>query len=274
MTPTTQPAAPTRRMPVSSMPEAGGEGEAGQMTMMEHLAELRRRLIISFVSIGVGAIAAWVLYPEIITILLEPYCDTLETGEECQLYVRNPLEPFSVRLTVAGYGGIIAALPIILWQVWRFIAPGLYAHEKRYAVPFIMGGVLLFFLGAGLAYWSIPRALTFLGEVGGDDFTELFAPGDYLGFVMKMIVAFGIGFEFPILLIFLQLLGIVQYRTLTKGRQYAIVGIVVLVAVITPSGDPFTLMVLSVPMYLFYETSIAFGWIRTRRARKRAAPLA
>jgi sec-independent protein translocase protein TatC len=256
---------------VSAVAEGDGLAEAGQMTMMEHLAELRRRLIISFVSIGVGAIAGWVLYPQIIEFLLEPYCDTLEAGEQCQLYVRNPLEPFSVRLTIAGYGGIIVAMPMILWQFWRFVAPGLYSHEKRYAVPFIVAGVLLFFLGAGLAYWSIPRALAFLGEVGGDDFTELFAPGDYLGFVIKMIVAFGIGFEFPILLIFLQILGILQYRSLTNGRQYAIVGIVVLVAVITPSGDPFTLMILSVPMYLFYETAIAFGWIRERRARKRSS---
>lgn len=240
------------------------------MTMIEHLTELRRRLIIGFISIGVGAIAAWVLYPQIIEFLLEPYCETLEAGQECRLYVRNPLEPFSVRLTVAGYGGLILAMPVVLWQVWRFVAPGLYSHEKRYAIPFVLGGVLLFFLGAALAYWSIPRALEFLSEIGGEDFASLFAPNDYLGFVIKMIVAFGVGFEFPIILIFLQLLGILEYQTLTKGRQYAIVGIVVLVAVITPSGDPFTLMVLSVPMYLFYEFSIAFGWFRNRRAKKKA----
>lgn len=240
------------------------------MTMIEHLAELRRRLIISFVSIGVGAILAWIFYPQIIEFLLEPYCKTLEAGEDCKLYVRNPLEPFSVRLTVAGYGGIMIAMPMVLWQVWRFVAPGLYSHEKRYAVPFVVGGVVLFFLGAGLAYWSIPRALQFLTQVGGDDFTSLFAPNDYLGFVIKMIVAFGVAFEFPILLIFLQLLGLLQYQTLTKGRQYASVGIVTLVAIITPSGDPFTLMILSVPMYLFYEFSIGFGWFRERRARKKA----
>lgn len=243
----------------------------GRMTMIEHLTELRRRLIIGFVSIGVGAVAAWIFYPQIIDFLLQPYCDTLEVGEECQLYVRNPLEPFSVRLTVAGYGGIMLAMPMILWQLWAFIAPGLYSHEKRYALPFVFGGVTLFFCGAGLAYWSIPRALEFLSEVGGDDFTSLFAPGDYLGFVIKMIVAFGVAFEFPIVLIFLQILGILEYRTLVSGRQYAIVGIVVLVAFITPSGDPFTLMILSVPMWLFYEISIAFGWIRERRSRKKEA---
>lgn len=245
-------------------------GDEGRMTMIEHLTELRKRLMIAFGSIGVGAIVAWIFYPQIIEFLLEPYCQTLEAGEECQLYVRNPLEPFSVRLTVAGYGGIILAMPMILWQIWAFIAPGLYSHEKRYALPFVWGGVLLFFCGAGLAYWSIPRALEFLTEVGGDDFTSLFAPGDYLGFVIKMIVAFGVAFEFPIVLIFLQILGILEYRSLVSGRQYAIVGIVILVAVITPSGDPFTLMILSVPMWLFYEISIAFGYLRERRSRKAA----
>ena len=245
-------------------------GSEGRMTMIEHLTELRRRLIIAFASVSLGAIIAWIFYPQIIEFLLEPYCRTLEAGEECQLYVRNPLEPFSVRLTVAGYGGIMVAMPMILWQFWAFVAPGLYSHEKRYALPFVWGGVALFFAGAGLAYWSIERALDFLSQVGGEDFTSLFAPGDYLGFVIKMIVAFGVAFEFPIVLIFLQILGILDYRTLVSGRQYAIVGIVVLVAFITPSGDPFTLMILSVPMWLFYEISIAFGFLRERRTRKAA----
>ena len=164
----------------------------------------------------------------------------------------------------------MVAMPMILWQFWAFVAPGLYSHEKRYALPFVWGGVALFFAGAGLAYWSIERALDFLSQVGGEDFTSLFAPGDYLGFVIKMIVAFGVAFEFPIVLIFLQILGILGYRTLVSGRQYAIVGIVVLVAFITPSGDPFTLMILSVPMWLFYEISIAFGFLRERRSRKAA----
>lgn len=242
-----------------------------RMPLMEHLAELRRRLIISFAAIAVGAVVCWIFYGWIIDFLMDPYCKIISPDEECKLYVRNPLEPFSVKLTVVGYGGIAAAMPVILWQLWRFIAPALYSHEKRYAVPFILSGVGLFFSGAGLAYWSIPRALDFLIGLGADNFEELFAPSEYIGFVVKMMVAFGIGFEFPIVLIFLQILGILDNKTLRAGRQYAIVGIVVMVAVITPSGDPFTLMVLSVPMYLFYEIAILFGRIRNRRARKAAA---
>jgi sec-independent protein translocase protein TatC len=113
--------------------------------------------------------------------------------------------------------------------------------------------------------------LQFLAGIGGEDLIALFSPQQYLGFVIKMIVAFGIGFQFPIVLIFLQIIGILDNRTLRKNRSYALVGIVVMVAVITPSGDPFTLMVLSVPMYLFYEISILYGVLRNRLLRKREA---
>ena len=251
-----------------------------RMTLVEHLTELRRRLIISFVAVAAGAVVCWMAYDWILEILLDPYCRSLPetdrsdagfTDVGCKLFVRDPLEPFSVRLTVAGYGGLILAIPIVLWQAWRFIAPGLYSHEKRYAIPFMVSGVALFFLGAGLAYWSIPRALEFLSEIGGDDLVSLFSPEQYLSFVIKMIVAFGIAFEFPIALIFLQILGILENETLRAGRRYAVVGIVVLVAVITPSGDPFTLMVLSVPMYLFYEIAILFGRVRNRRLARATA---
>lgn len=239
----------------------------GRMSLVDHLTELRTRLIRIFIAVALGGLVCWILYPQILELLIEPYCQSLPEDSECNLYVRDPLEPFNVRLTVAGYGGIALALPVILWQVWRFIAPGLYSHEKRYAVPFMVSGVLLFFFGAGLAYWSVPRALEFLADIGGPNLISFFAPNDYLLFVVKMIIAFGIGFEFPILLIFLQIVGIIDVNTLRKYRQYALIGIVVLVAVITPSGDPFTLGVLSVPMYIFYEIAILYGRLRLRKQR-------
>ena len=249
------------------MAKTASRPDEGRMTLMEHLAELRKRLIISFAAVAVGAIVCWVAYPQIIEFLLRPYCDTKSAEESCRLYVQNPLEPLNVRLSVASYGGIILAMPMVLWQLWRFISPGLKPREKRYAIPFMFSGVALFALGGGLAYWSLPRALQFLQSLGGASFEEIFSPIEYVGFVIKMIVAFGIGFEFPILLIFLQILGILHNRTLRAVRQYAIVGIVIAVAVITPSGDPYTLMVMSVPMYLFYEIAIVFGRVRERRRK-------
>ena len=255
----------------------------GTMTLMEHLVELRSRLIKSVLAVVVGAVVCWILYPQILDLLLQPYCDVVpeEAVDEeaarqnlfggCELLVLDPLEPFSVRLTVAGYGGLALAIPVVLWQVWRFVQPGLYRSERRHAIAFTVVGALLFALGAGLAYWSIPRALKFLSTIGGEDLVTGFSPAKYLSFVIKMMAAFGIGFEFPILLVFLQMAGIIHYRQLIRGRRFAIVGIVAMVAVITPSGDPFTLMVLSVPMYLFYEAAIVIGWIRARRERRQAA---
>ena len=256
--------------------------EGGHMTLMEHLTELRNRLIKSVVAVVVCGVACWILYPFILDLLLQPYCKTFPIEDRidsklfgpqggCNLYVSSPLEPFNVRITLVGYGGFALAMPVLLWQGWRFIAPGLYRHEKRYAVPFVAAGVLLFFTGGALAYWSLPRALEFLVSIGGPDLVSLFSPKLYLGFVVKMMVAFGIAFQFPIVLIGLQATGVVDNRTLRKIRSYAVVGIVILVAVITPSGDPFTLMALSIPMYAFYEIAILWGVLTRRRQRKREA---
>src|SRR5688500_16098325 len=162
-------------------------------------------------------------------------------------------------------------MPVIFWQLWRFIAPGLYKHERRYAVPFVVLGALLFALGGALAYWTLPKALDFLISIGGPDLITVYSAKPYLSLITKMMVAFGLAFEFPLLLAFLQMIGVVTPQGLAKQRRYAAVGITILVAVITPSWDPITLCVLAGPMYLFYEASIIFGkiWLR-RRERKPA----
>ncbi len=260
--------------------EVANEREAGEMTLFEHLAELRTRIIKSVVAVGAGAIVCLIFSRRIIDAFIEPYCNALGqlpegsenrliTEENCTLVQTQPLEGFSLLLTVAVYGGIVIAIPVILWQVWQFIVPGLYPHEKRFAVPFVVFGVILFFFGSGLAYWSIPRALVFLLDIGG--FEPLLSPGPYISFVVRMLVAFGVGFQFPLVLILMQMIGVVNQKQLRAGRRYAIVGIVVLVAVLTPSGDPITLGVLSVPMYIFYEIAIVFGWLRSRKERKEVA---
>jgi sec-independent protein translocase protein TatC len=132
-------------------------------------------------------------------------------------------------------------------------------------VPFVASGVVLFVMGAGLAYWTLPRALAFLISIGGEDIEAFYTPDKYIQLIVYMMLAFGAGFEFPIVLVFLQLVGVLSYQRLISWRRYAIIAIVVLVAVITPSGDPISLAALSVPMYLFYELSILIGWLVTRR---------
>ncbi len=252
-------------------PKKQQKGEEGRMSLVEHLTELRTRIIRSVLAIAVGAIVGWFLYTPILDFILEPYCDTL--GQACAdgeatLRIDEPLEGLSTRMMVAGYIGIMLAVPVWLWQAWRFIAPGLYPHERRHGITFVGLGVALFASGASLAYWTLPRALEFLTEIGGEDLVTEFRARAYIEFIIKMMLAFGLGFEFPLVLVFLQILGIVNHRSLAKQRRLAIVGIVILVAVITPSGDPISLLALAGPMYLFYEGAIIFGKLRDRRRRK------
>ena len=247
------------------------------MTLFEHLAELRTRLIICVVAVGVGMLLGFALYPWVFDFLIRPYKevvanDPTSSATGGRLLQIDPLEGFGVRMKTSGYAGIAFAMPVILWQVWRFVTPGLYPHERRYAVPFVLSALALFVLGAGLAYYTLPRALEFLVDIGGDELVTAFAPGKYFQLITYMMLAFGVGFEFPIVLIFLQMAGIVDSATLRRGRRFAIVGICILVAVITPSGDPISMLMLSVPMVLFYEISILVGSIITRRqARSEAA---
>lgn len=233
--------------------EAVDEG----MTLIEHLTELRRRLVKAVIALVLGGIVGFIIYGPVLEILQAPYCEV--NPGNCDFIVTDPLQSFSVRLKVSAYVGLILALPVVLWQLWRFITPGLYPKEKRYAIPFVASSVVLFLLGAGLALWTFPNALTFLNEIGGEQLEAMYTPDKYLSLVTFMMLAFGVGFEFPIVLVFLQMAGALTWQRLASWRRWAVVGIFVAVAIITPSGDPFTLFALALPMVLFYEISILLG---------------
>lgn len=258
------------------MSSATVPADDARMSLMEHLTELRNRIIKVVLAVVIGMVIAFALYSKIFDFLLGPYEDVANSRPEAtlgdgRLLQIDPLEGFSIRMKLALYGGIGIAMPVILWQIWRFVTPGLYAHEKRYAIPFMVSALTLFVLGAGLAYYTLPRALEFLIDIGGSgNFVTAYAPSKYFTLITYMMLAFGIGFEFPILLIFLQMAGIIGPQQLRSARRYAIVGICVLVAVITPSGDPISMLMLSVPMVVFYEASIVIGRILERR--RSAAP--
>lgn len=226
------------------------------MPLIEHLTELRTRLVICAAAVAIGSVAAFFVYEPILEFLIAPY--TKVTGKET-LFITDPLEGFATRLKVSGYTGFALALPVVLWQLWRFVTPALDRKEKRYAIPFVLGSMVLFAMGATIAFYTLPQALGFLVGIGGDNLETLFGPSKYLGLVTLMMIAFGLAFEFPLLLIFLQLVGILRSKQLSKIRRYAVVFIFVFVAVITPSGDPYSLFALSLPMWLFYEASILIG---------------
>ena len=229
------------------------------MTLVEHLTELRRRLFISVAAVAVGGVVCFIVYDHILSFLLDPYCSVLPPGKPCTLFIQDPLEGFAARLKVAGYGGLMLALPIVLWQLWRFITPGLHPREKRYAVPFVASSVVLFSAGAMLAYITFSKALSFLSSIGGANFEEIYSPSKYLRLILLMFFAFGIAFEFPVVLVGLEMAGVLTSQRLRSWRRQAFLTIVIFAAVITPSQDPYTLFAMAGPMYLFYEASIIIG---------------
>ncbi len=238
------------------------------MTIVEHLSELRRRIVISILAVTAGAVLVFIFYDRVLDFLVTPYSKITEGtdrcgSEGCKLIVTDPIEGFMVRLKVATYGGIVVSLPVVLFQVWRFVTPGLNPKEKKYAVPFILASMLLFLFGGYVAWATFPKALDFLVKVGGGSVETFFAAGKYLSLVSLMIIAFGAAFEFPVLLIFLMLARVIDTSQLRRARRYAVVGITVLAAVITPSQDPYSLFFMAGPMYLFYEISILIGrWMK------------
>src|SRR5580692_582272 len=234
------------------------------MTLVEHIAELRRRLIISVGVLVVTATVGWVIYPQIFNFLKDPYCH-VAGAKNCSLYVNGPLVGLTLRIKIATYGGLFMASPVILWEIWRFITPGLKKNERRYAVAFVTASVSLFAAGAVLAYFTFPHALQFLGKIGGPSLKQIYSPDNYVGLILALMAVFGLTFEFPVILVSLELVGILQPAKLAAWRRWAIVILVAFAAIITPSGDPFSMLALAIPLYLFYEISIIIGKILLRR---------
>lgn len=248
---------------------AADTGVEETMTLAEHLAELRARIIRSALAVAIGMVLIIVFYNGVLDFLLEPYRDLCETKDEgfcdADLFITSPTEGLSTRIRVGMYGGIIMALPVILWQVWRFVVPALNQRERRYAIPFVLTSVVLFAAGGSLAYITVGRALDFLISWSGESVDEIFTVNSYISLIGLMIFAFGLGFLLPVLMVFLQLAGVVTPRRALNSWRYATIGVFVLAAVITPSGDPVTLMMLAVPMLILYFLSILIGWLIVRR---------
>jgi sec-independent protein translocase protein TatC len=242
------------------------EERAGTMTLMQHLQELRQRLIVSIYAVTGGAVVGWFLYGSVVNLLLHPYCNywktidpKLRTTDSCALFYTGPLEGMVVKLKVVIFIGLLVALPVLLYQLWMFIVPGLTSKERRMAIPFVASSVLLFALGALFAYVTLPRGLSFLLGFAGSKFVPILTGDKFITFVILVAVAFGIAFEFPVLLVFLELVGVLSTAKLRKWRRFSILGIAIFAAVITPSSDPYTMLAMAIPMVLFYEAAIIIG---------------
>ena len=239
------------------------------MTLLEHLAELRHRIIVAAAAILVGGILVYFVYNHVLAYFLHPYCQILKSDPSrspgrCTLYVQDPIDQLTIRIKVAFFGGVVLALPVLLWQVWRFVTPGLKPNEKRYAVPFVAASCGFFLFGGVVALATFPLALRFFHAVGGNHIGTIYAPDPYLRLVTLMIVAYGVAFEFPVLLVALQLVRVLSTAKLRKWRRGAIVGVTLFAAVFTPSSDPISMFAMAIPMYLFYEGSILIGRLLKR----------
>ena len=242
---------PWRRTPVE---------RTGTMPLVDHLMELRRRILICFGAVIVCATVVFIFYNPVLRFLSKPYLEV--TGQK--LIVTDPLAPLIVRLKISGYGGLALSIPIIMWEIWRFVVPGLHKRERRYGVWFAISAVLLFLLGCLVAWFTITKALDFLLTIGGSSLRPLIDENKYLTLVMLMFAAFGVAFEFPLLLVFLMLVGALNTRQLRSARRWAAVGIATFAAVITPSADPFSMLFMAIPMYIFYEAAILVGRVMKR----------
>ena len=223
-------------------------GSDEKLPFTDHLDELRHRLIISLVGLGLGFAVSYGFSQQLLLLLQRPM--------PARLVFIAPTEAFFVNLKVAFYAGLFLSIPLILFQLWKFVAPGLYEHERRYSFPFLIISTLLFFIGGAFAYVVLlPITLHFLIAQGGELWKPNITLSNYLSFCMHLILAAGLIFEFPVLMYFLAKVGVVTPEFLVKNRKYAILVAFVIAAILTPP-DVFSQMLLAVPLFLLFEVSI------------------
>jgi sec-independent protein translocase protein TatC len=246
-----------------------------QMPFLDHLEELRFRLFWMVGALIVGVIISFwlVLKFDLIVVLQRPIAPYL-SGD--RLVITNPADGFGVLISTSLIFGVVLALPVILYHVWAFLSPGLYAHEKRLVVPVLIGGTLLFIAGVSLSFFVVlPLTLRFLMQVTAEAFQPMITAAGYFNFAITMSLAFGAVFELPILIVALTALGIVTPAMLAKFRRFAFVGCLLTSAFITPGSDILSLCAMAVPLYLLYEVSVGLSsLIFRRKARNRAAEAA
>jgi sec-independent protein translocase protein TatC len=235
---------------------------AAQMPLMDHIRELRNRLLKSLGAVFLGAFIAFLRYDSIQTWLLGYY----KQASRGVLKFSNlgPLEGVTDRAQICMYVGLFGASPIWLWQLWSFISPALNKREKKYAIPFLVSSIVLFIGGAIVALLTLPPGLQFLVNFAGKETQPIWSMQKMTSLVTLMVLGFGFAFLFPVVLVFLQLVHVLKSKQLLKQWRYWIVGIFVAAAVITPSQDPFTFFAMALPMVLFYFGSILIGRLLKR----------
>jgi sec-independent protein translocase protein TatC len=252
----------------------------GTMSLRDHLYDLRHRLTLAMLFLTVGAIFgyiwwAWDIRPvgSLGDIMIAPYCalppEMRLPANPCTLLQTTPFEGFLVRLKVGLGAGAVLTSPLWLYQIWAFVAPGLYAKERKFARTFVLCASVLFVLGAFLAYYVVPQGLDVLVSFGGGQFTTALKADDYFSFILVMLLIFGVSFELPLVIIMLNLTGVLPYEKLKRWRRGFFFGLFVFAAVATPGTDPFSMVALGVAMVILFELSVQVSRIHDKRKARR-----
>ena len=242
-------------------PATGTPEDDVQLSLRDHLMELRKRLKWALIWLMVGFGASYYWSQQIFHFMMQPVFAALPEGERA-LHFASSVEPFIIYLKVGLYSGLFVSSPFIFWQIWMFVAPGLYRRERRKIAPFVLAATVFFIAGAAFCYLVIlPPAFRFLISSAGPDIRPVLMMDQQLGLVMMMLLAFAIIFELPMVLTLLAMMGVVDYKFLSKYRRHAIIVNVVIAAFVTPTGDPFNLALMALPMMVCYELGVLGAWI-------------
>jgi sec-independent protein translocase protein TatC len=242
------------------------------MSLMEHLRELRNRLLIALLGLAVGVVIGFIYFDPIWKFLEAPYCGLRQAQQlrpgQCTLLVLGVFDSFFVNLKVAALFGLIVSSPVWLWQIWAFVTPGLYRNEKRYSMMFMGLAVPLFLAGAGLAYLIMDTGLAILLSFAPAGTLPSLTIDEYLSYILVMIVIFGVSFELPLLMVFLNVIGVLPHATVAKHRRMVIFIMFVFAAIATPSTDPFSMIALAIPMVVLFALAEGFMYLRERRTQQ------
>ncbi|MCU1621493.1 MAG: Sec-independent protein translocase TatC [Frankiales bacterium] len=257
-------AIPTSASTARQQTQAPRVGPAGRMSLADHLRELRNRTLICLV-VGLVAVGAcYYFWQPLYDLMRAPYCDTTLGRHNCDLYALGVLEQFQVRMRVAVVAGIVVSAPVWLFHIGRYITPALHRHERRYALGFLAGGVVLFGAGVVSAYLTMARGLEIFLDAGGGHVVPLITVQSYLSFMSLLLLAFGLAFQFPLVVMFLNLTGTLSSQRMRSSRRGVIFALMLVCAVLVPTTDPFTFLAVALPLVVLYELCIIAATVRDK----------